>query len=162
VQALPPDVLAAAERLTGSLGLREGEGGEREIFLCHTTCELGATRLSDALEDYRKVLDRNPSEVVILFVEPYVEPADFALAVEQAGLDDRVRTLELDGPMPTLGQLVADDRPDRLVGHRRLLAQLRGAIGERLAVQHPLAIHVVWAGTGLHCVGTSCRLSPAP
>ena len=62
---LPPQVLAAAERLTGSLGLREQEGGEREIFLCHTTCELGATRMSEVLDEFRGFLDRNRGEVLV-------------------------------------------------------------------------------------------------
>jgi hypothetical protein len=111
VKALPPPVLAAAERLTGRIGLREGDDvGEREVFLCHTTCELGATRLSVALGDYRTFLDRNPGEVVILFVEPYVGPADFAQAIEDAGLDRYAKALELDEPMPTLGELVEEDK----------------------------------------------------
>jgi hypothetical protein len=110
VSALPPEVLASATRLTGRIGLRAGEGGKREVFLCHTTCELGATRLSVALDDYRTFLDRNPGEVVILFVEPYVEPEDFERAIEDAGLDRYVKTLELGEPMPTLGELVEEDR----------------------------------------------------
>ena len=85
-KALPPPVLAAAERLAGDLGVRGEEGGEREIFLCHTVCELGATRMSDALDDVREFLDENPGEVVILFLEPYVSPADIAKEFDGAGL----------------------------------------------------------------------------
>jgi hypothetical protein len=110
VKALPPAVLAAAERLTGRIGLRPGEEGEREAFLCHTTCELGATRLSVALDDYRTFLQRNPGEVVILFVEPYVEPEKFEQAVREAGLERYAKTLDLDGPQPTLGELVEEDK----------------------------------------------------
>lgn len=110
VKALPPEVLAAAERLTGRLGLREGEGGRREVFLCHTTCELGATRFSEVLAEYRDFLARNPGEVVVLFIEPYVEPDAIERAFADADLDDEVETLELGEPMPTLGKLVADGR----------------------------------------------------
>jgi hypothetical protein len=106
---LPPDVLAAAERLTGSLGLREEEGGDPELFLCHTTCELGATRMSDVLDDFRVFLDLNPGEVVVLFVEPYVPAAEIDQAFQDAGLGDQVVTLERNEPMPTLGDLVRDD-----------------------------------------------------
>ena len=110
VKALPPAVLAAAERLTGRIGLRPGEKGEREAFLCHTTCELGATRLSVALGDYRTFLERNPGEVVILFVEPYVEPEKFEQEIRDAGLERYAKTLELGEPMPTLGELVEEDK----------------------------------------------------
>ncbi|MDP9190016.1 MAG: hypothetical protein M3O25_12295, partial [Actinomycetota bacterium] len=107
---LPPNVLAAAERLTGRLGLRENEGGEREIFLCHTTCELGATRMSESLDQFREFLERNPGEVVILFIEPYVPPVEIEKAFKEAGLDDHVETLQRDEPLPTLGQLARKNR----------------------------------------------------
>jgi hypothetical protein len=107
---LPPNVLAAAERLTGSLGLREDEGGEPELFLCHTTCELGATRMSEVFDDFRDFLDRNRGEVLVVFIEPYVPPAEIEQAFQDAGLDDYVVTLQTDEPLPTLGELVQDDR----------------------------------------------------
>jgi hypothetical protein len=107
---LPPNVLAAAERLTGSLGLREQEGGERELFLCHTTCELGATRMSEVLDEIRGFLDRNRGEVLVIFIEPYVPPAEIEQAFQDAGLDDHVLTLQRGEPPPTLGQLVRDNR----------------------------------------------------
>jgi hypothetical protein len=108
--SLPPDTLAAIERLAGSLGLREEEGGEREVFLCHSVCELGAVRMVDELEVIRDFLDTNPGEVVILFIEPYVEPAEIERVFEEAGLIDRVATIERGAPLPTLGELVREDR----------------------------------------------------
>jgi hypothetical protein len=112
-KALPPAVLAAAERLAGNLGVRAQEGGEREIFLCHTVCELGATKMADALADLREFLDDNPSEIVIVFLEPYVPPAEIAKAFAEAGLDDRTVVLDRSVPLPTLGELVRRD--ERLV-----------------------------------------------
>lgn len=109
-KSLPPDVLAAAEGLTDSIGLRENEGGEKQIFLCHTTCELGATSMPDTLDIYRSFLERNPGEVLVLFLEPYVPPSAIEDAFADAGLDRYVATLRLRGPQPTLGQLVAEDR----------------------------------------------------
>ena len=107
---LPPQVLAAAERLTGSLGLREQEGGEREIFLCHTTCELGATRMSEVLDEFHGFLDRNRGEVLAVFIEPYVPADEIDQAFQDAGLDDQVVTLRRNEPIPTLGQLVEENR----------------------------------------------------
>ena len=80
------------ERLAGSLGLREQDGGEREVFLCHSVCELGAERMVDQLEVIRDFLDANPGEVVILFIEPYVKPADIEQVFEEAGLIDQLAT----------------------------------------------------------------------
>jgi hypothetical protein len=107
--ALPPAQLRAAERLAGRLGAR-GEGGEREVWLCHSVCELGARRLVDALADYRSFLERSPGEVVILFVEPYVAPAEFAKVAAEAGIERYIATLDRDEPLPTLGELVRANR----------------------------------------------------
>jgi hypothetical protein len=108
-KAMPPEVLASAERLAGRLGAGSG-GGERDLWLCHTVCELGATRMVDSLEEIRKFLDENRGEVVILFIEPYVRPAEIAKVFERSGLDRYVVALARDEPLPTLGQLVRRNR----------------------------------------------------
>jgi hypothetical protein len=105
VKSLPPNVLKAAERLAGRLGAGEA-GGERDVWLCHTACEIGATRMVDSLEAFRDFLEDNRGEVVILFIEPYVAPAAIEEAFKRAGLDRYVATLERDKPLPTLGNLV--------------------------------------------------------
>jgi hypothetical protein len=104
-KSLPPNVLKAAERLAGRLGAGEASG-ERDVWLCHTVCELGATRMLDSLEEIRKFLEANRGEVVILFVEDYVPPAEIAKVFERAGLDRYVTGLDRDEPLPTLGSLV--------------------------------------------------------
>jgi hypothetical protein len=108
-KAMPPEVLAAAERLAGRLGAGEATG-ERDVWLCHTVCELGATRMSDALEEVREFLDANRGEVVILFIEPYVAPRDIEMVFADAGLERYVVTLHRNNPMPTLGELVERNR----------------------------------------------------
>jgi hypothetical protein len=108
-QGMPPEILKAAERLAGRLGAGDAEG-DRDVWLCHTVCELGATRMVDQLEVIRKFLDENRGEVVILFIEPYVGPTDIAKVFERAGLDRYVVTLARDEPLPTLGQLVHRNR----------------------------------------------------
>ena len=109
VKALPPPVLAAAKRLVGRIGAGDATG-KPDVWLCHTVCELGATRMDDSLEDYKKFLDENRGEVVILFVEPYVAPADIEREFKEAGLDRYVITLDRTEPMPTLGTLVRRNR----------------------------------------------------
>jgi hypothetical protein len=116
-KALPPQGLAAAERLAGRLGVR-GEAGTRGVWLCHTVCELGATRLLAALSDMRAFLDTNRGEVVILFVEPYVPPREFARVVAQAGLDRYLAAPARDEPLPTLGDLVRSNRRVIVISER--------------------------------------------
>jgi hypothetical protein len=107
--ALPAPELKAAERLAGRLGAGESTG-KRAVWLCHTTCELGATPMVGTLEVYRKYLDQNRGEVVILFIEPYVPPAEIEKAFKSAGLDKYVATLQRNEPLPTLGALVRSNR----------------------------------------------------
>ncbi len=108
-KSLPPEVLKAAERLVGRLGVGD-EGGERDVWLCHTVCELGATRMVDTLTVIRRFLEENRGEVVILFIEPYVRPREIEAVFKRAKLDRYVTTLERDEPLPTLGQLVNRNR----------------------------------------------------
>jgi hypothetical protein len=108
--ALPPKTLRAAQRVAGSIGLRPGEEGEREVWLCHTLCELGATRMADELAVMHQFLERNPGEVLILFIEPYVPAKQVASAFEDAGLNRYLANLDLDAPLPTLGELVRTNR----------------------------------------------------
>ncbi len=105
-KAMPPNVLAAAERLVGGRLGGTTADGDPDVWLCHTVCELGATRMTDALADYRKFLEANPGEVLILFIEPYVKPKDLAERFKQAGLTKYLATMSRDEPLPTLGELV--------------------------------------------------------
>jgi hypothetical protein len=104
-KSMPPEVLASAERLAGRLGAGDLEG-EREVWLCHTVCELGATKMVDSMVEVREFLEANRGEVVILFIEPYVSPQDIEKVFREAGLLRYVETLDRDSPMPTLGELV--------------------------------------------------------
>jgi hypothetical protein len=110
VKALPPDVLAAAERLAGSVGIRGAGAGEPDVWMCHTACELGATPLVEGLADIREFLDENPGEVVVIFIEPYVGPEDIERAFQDAGLEDRTVEIDRAQPLPTLGELVRADK----------------------------------------------------
>ena len=110
VKALPPDVLAAAERLVGGRLGGTTADGDPDVWLCHTVCELGATRMTDVLVNYRKFLEANRGEVVMLFIEPYVKPSDLAKRFETAGLNRYLATLSRDEPLPTLGELVDSNK----------------------------------------------------
>src|SRR5829696_2683380 len=109
-KALPPNVLDAAERLVGHRLGGDTSDGERDVWLCHTVCELGATPMSDTLTQMREFIEANPGEVVILFIEPYVKPADLAKRFKAAGLNRYLAELSRDEPLPTLGELVDSDK----------------------------------------------------
>ncbi|HEY6780659.1 MAG TPA: hypothetical protein VI111_06875, partial [Thermoleophilaceae bacterium] len=109
-KALGPETLMAAERLAGRVGLRAGEGGQKDVWLCHTVCELGATKMETALVDVRTYLEAHRGEVVILFIEPYVPPRAIERVFDDAGLTRYVAPLERDDPLPTLGQMVRTDK----------------------------------------------------
>jgi hypothetical protein len=101
--------LTAAERLFGDLGAGD-ISGPRVPHLCHSVCELGATKMVTALDDVRGFLDENRYEVVILFIEPSVRPDEIASVFEEAGLYPYLATLERYAPMPTLREMVASNR----------------------------------------------------
>ncbi len=108
-KSLPPEVLASAERLAGRVGAGDLKG-KREVWLCHTVCELGATKMADQLVEVREFLEANRGEVVILFIEPYVSPQDIERVFKESGLLRYVETLDRDSPMPTLGELVSRNK----------------------------------------------------
>ena len=109
-KSLPPEVLASAERLAGGSAPATSTG-EREVWLCHSVCELGATKMVDSLVEVREFLEANRGEVVILFIEPYVTPAGHREGVRGVGARLRyVETLDRDSPMPTLGELVSRNK----------------------------------------------------
>jgi hypothetical protein len=84
--------------------------GEREIFLCHTLCELGAERMGETLDEMRGFLERNLSDVLVVFVESSVEPGEVEGAFEDADLEPYLVTLRRGEPLPTLGDMIASGR----------------------------------------------------
>jgi hypothetical protein len=94
-----------AERIAGRVGLGSLKG-TREVWLCHTLCELGATSMQETLRDLRRFLDAHPGDLVVLFLEPSVPAWATEREFRNAGLIPRIATLHRDRPMPTLGGLL--------------------------------------------------------
>jgi hypothetical protein len=103
---LDPAAREALQRLSAALSTGSLAGRKRDIWLCHTLCELGATRMVDFLTAIKRFLDRNPDQVLILFDEDYVSEHDLQDAFKRAGLFRRLATLTPKQPMPTLGGLI--------------------------------------------------------
>jgi hypothetical protein len=108
---LSPAALAALDRLGVSLTRSSGARGPREVWLCHTVCELGATRMDETLTTMGAYLRANPSTVLVLILESYVTDADLQAAFAKTGTEQYAATLSHGQPLPTLGELIAE-------GHR--------------------------------------------
>jgi hypothetical protein len=98
----------AALRLRDRLGFA-GQG-ERGMYLCHTLCELGGTRLDAALDDLHDFLIANPNEVVVVISQDYVKPVDFVDAVKDAGLEELAYRGRVGAGAPTLREMIDQDQ----------------------------------------------------
>jgi hypothetical protein len=76
------------------------------MYLCHSFCELGGTRLDEALHDIHDFLVANPGEVLVVINQDYVTPQDFVGAVRTAGLDKLAYRGPVAGRWPTLRQMI--------------------------------------------------------
>jgi hypothetical protein len=111
VAALGEPLVATAERLRRRVG--PDPSGERQVFLCHTVCEVGATKAVEALRAVHRFLVRNPEEVVVLSIQDEISAADTAAMLRTSGLDDEVYLGHAGRPWPTLRELI--DRDERVL-----------------------------------------------
>jgi hypothetical protein len=105
---LNPGAVDAALRIRERLGFA-GEG-ERDIYLCHTFCELGGTELEPVLDELRDFLVAHPNQVLVVINQDYVTPEDFVAAVEDAGLGELVYRGPVGGNWLTLRQMIDTGR----------------------------------------------------
>lgn len=99
-----PDAVAAAKRIRNRLGF--AGKGERGMYLCHSFCELGGTRLDSMLQDLHDFLVSHPDDVVVVINQDYVTPEDFVGAVKKAGLEGLVYRGAVNGSWPTLREMI--------------------------------------------------------
>jgi hypothetical protein len=104
---LAPSARVALQRLSAALGRGSLSKGKRDIWLCHTLCELGATNMVKFLQVIKTFIQRNPHQVVILFDEDYVSERDLRDAFVRAGLFRYLARLQKNQPLPTLAQLIS-------------------------------------------------------
>jgi hypothetical protein len=108
--SLGPEGVAAAERIRGQIGFT-GEG-EREVFLCHGFCEVGAIPAEKGFREVADFLTANPGEVVVMSIEDATSPEDTVAELEAAGLDEFAYRGP-NGPWPTLREMI--DSNERLL-----------------------------------------------
>jgi hypothetical protein len=108
LDGVSPDAVDAALALRERLGFR-GEG-ERDMYLCHSFCELGGTRLTSVLDDLRDFLVAHRGAIVVVINQDYVTPEDFVAAVRDAGLEEFTYRGPTTGDLPTLRELVESNQ----------------------------------------------------
>jgi hypothetical protein len=96
--------LRIRNRLTGA------ESGERDVYMCHGFCELGALKFVSVLSDMREFLVANPGEVLVVVIQDEsVEAKDIERCFKESGLIDFVYKGTA-GPWPTLREMVDTDQ----------------------------------------------------
>ena len=103
-EELSDSAIREAEQLVAGAG-RVAPGGGGETYLCHGNCELGATPMVTALNEFTRFLGANSNEVIIIFIEDYITAEDTAAAFEESGLMDYVYTYE-GGEWPRLREMI--------------------------------------------------------
>jgi hypothetical protein len=104
-----PEGMEAALRIRARM--QGEETGERDVYMCHGFCELGALKLEPILKDMRDFLVENPGEVLVIVIQDEgVLPSDIARCFEESGLIDFVYKGPARPPWPTLREMVAADQ----------------------------------------------------
>ena len=80
-------------------------GPTASVYLCHSFCELGATKFSQTLADIRRFLKQHPNDVVTLILEDYAVASDMVEAFRDAGLERSMVHHEPGRPWPSLRQM---------------------------------------------------------
>lgn len=106
-----PEGLAAAQRLAGSVAFGPVQG-DKELFLCHVVCELGAVDAGSAFREIRDWMDLNPREVLVIIIEDAAPTADIKRGLEQSGLAELASAEPIDErtSAPTLRALIESGR----------------------------------------------------
>ncbi len=118
-EAMGKEAVDAAMRMRDRMVGKET--GERDVYLGHGFCELGAERFVDALEQVYEFLVMNPGEVIVIIVQDEgVTPQDVAACFERSGLDRLVYRGAVTPPWPTLREMVDSDQRVLVLGENNV------------------------------------------
>src|SRR5689334_19489937 len=84
--------------------------GRLGLYLCHEACEIGSSPLVPQLRSIRLWLERFPNNVLMIDVEDYVTPHDFAGAMRRSGLLRYAYRGAFGPRWPTLGRMISSHR----------------------------------------------------
>jgi hypothetical protein len=88
----------------------EGKTAVDQVYLCHTSCALGHTRLLDQLCAITSFLDQNPGEIFSVIFENDVKDADTDEVLRASGLADYAYVHAKGAPWPTLRELIDSNK----------------------------------------------------
>ncbi len=106
------DVVASIQRTIDRVR-RSKPSGPSEPYFCHTVCEIGAEPMAPVMDRLNTWMDAHPREVVVLFIQDTVTPADTDAVLQRAGLADKAYVHPDGAQWPTLGEMI--DSNKRLV-----------------------------------------------
>ncbi|HSO03666.1 MAG TPA: hypothetical protein VLQ92_04225, partial [Candidatus Limnocylindrales bacterium] len=106
------DVVASIRRTIDRVRRSESVGPP-EPYFCHTVCEIGSEPMAPVMQRLNSWMDAHPREVVVLFIQDTVTPADTAAVLEEAGLADKAYVHPDGAQWPTLREMI--DANQRLV-----------------------------------------------
>jgi hypothetical protein len=95
----------ALQRFSKSVGFGSAKG-KREVWLCHTLCELGATNAVGFFKTIERFLALNPGNVIVMFDEDYVSEESLEEVFKKSGLYSHLAVLREGQQLPTLGALI--------------------------------------------------------
>ena len=107
VMELDAQEAAATEGVAAYLG---PPSDNRQVYLCHLYCELGATRAVDAFRGIDDYLRENPNEVIVLILEDHVDAADAIDVLRDSGLAHHALEWDPGEPLPTLREMIERKR----------------------------------------------------
>jgi len=94
----------------------------QDVFLCHNFCELGALKARDTFVEFRRFLERHPTEVLFWVVQDELPAERLRDVLREVGLDRYLATIDWSKPLPTLGTLISS-------GQRLVVGLERGDLG---------------------------------
>jgi hypothetical protein len=106
LEEVPQVLQTAVQDILNTLELSKEDG----TYLCHMMCGLGATNLSETLEEMHEFLVAHPDEVIILVIEDLITTEDTEQAFVDSGLGSLVYTYEPGDPWPTLREMIESNQ----------------------------------------------------
>jgi hypothetical protein len=97
-EVVDPEVAARAAQLAARAP--KAADAQRDIYLCHNYCELGAVRFSTVLGDVKPFVESHPDDVVILDIQDATTGGHAAAITQRSGRAGR--RPEKGKPLPTL------------------------------------------------------------
>ena len=99
------EVVASIQRTIDRVR-RSEPSGPTEPYFCHTVCEIGSEPMAPVMDRLNTWMDEHPREVIVLFIQDTVTPADTDAVLRKAGLADKSYVHPDGAEWPTLREMI--------------------------------------------------------